>query len=219
MQKPQLLSSQLRSPTPKTHSLSSPSWTSTPHSSSMSRAYPIYEQYHQQQKTVDHGKISTMTLPQIPSSMETWRQWLSQQDIVILYIWKESCLPCHKSMEELEWMAEYYASKERNLPSTLKLCFVKDQIDTEYVQDVSSPSYVHWRMCEAVPFFLIYVQNQIQYQLTGFQRKELLDCIEHSITEVLQSDEFQQRVSLSHHLPEKMEIIEESPNIVYHTYG
>lgn len=116
---------------------------------------------------------------QIPSSMTEWRQLRERFPLMVLYIWKDSCLPCLKVKPAFERMA---AELYRQFP-TQALC-VKDQIDDAHRLGEESPSFVHWKMCHAVPFFIIYENGQIRHKLTGFDEKQLRSFIQQSVTDL-----------------------------------
>lgn len=128
---------------------------------------------------VEGPDISTLrphlsAVRKIPSTMSEWRNLLGQYPLVVLYIWKQSCVPCTNSGRKFEEIARHYTMKY-GLGNVL---FVKDQIDAEEVQDETTPSYAHYRICEAVPFFMIYIQNKLFTTQTGFVKEELCEAIE-----------------------------------------
>jgi hypothetical protein len=106
--------------------------------------------------------------------MKEWRKLLESCPLVILYIWKQSCVPCTNAGRKYEELARHYTMKY----GIGNVLFVKDQIDGEHVQDETSPSFAHWRICEAVPFYMIYVNNKLFTSQTGFIQEDLCSAIE-----------------------------------------
>jgi hypothetical protein len=110
----------------------------------------------------------------VPPTMKEWRKLLESCPLVILYIWKQSCVPCTNAGRKYEELARHYTMKY----GIGNVLFVKDQIDGEHVQDETSPSFAHWRICEAVPFYMIYVNNKLFTSQTGFIQEDLCSAIE-----------------------------------------
>lgn len=183
-------------------------------------SYSRYDSYHlspyEENPHQVLSKKEFQELPKVPLSFPEWRHILKENDIVVLYIWKESCVPCHHAADEFCIMNRYYHSVERPLPSSIRLLFITDQIDPHCVEDPQCPSHAHWRLCEAVPYFMIYVQNQLVYRQAGFDRRTIVTTIEEAIEHVIQSPSFQKRQA--EQTPPVPEIIQESPNIIYTTY-
>jgi len=177
--------SSLGSPLPKTSSSScsmnmkhtgqtSPTSSRTSNTSN----YPgNYQNNHPNDASMMTSQTSSSSLVKtVPKSMNEWRQILSSYPLVILYIWKESCMPCTKVKPFFERLAqELY-----HFFSYQCLC-VKEQIDYAHEAPDSSPQFAHWKMCQAVPFFIIYENGKIQHRITGFSEGEIRQKLRESI--------------------------------------
>jgi len=114
------------------------------------------------------------TTVDIVDDLSTWRLILRTHPIVVLYIWKQSCLPCIRNKHPLEKWAS--SVKERLGDSNNNVLFVKDCLDRGGVPipTEGTPSATHNRMASMVPFLVIYYDGKIVYSMAGFE-PEVLD--------------------------------------------
>ena len=175
---------------------------------------------HEVDNDVSISRPELSAVRKIPSNMGDWRSLLNKHPLVVLYIWKQSCVPCGNAGKKFEDIARHYTMKY-GLGHVL---FVKDQIDSEEVQDETSPSYAHWRICEAVPFFMIYIKNKLFTTQTGFIKEDLCQAIEKAGNILLEEEQQQQQISdaatRTTETKPKTEIQRhEEANVVFYTHG
>lgn len=157
--------------------------------------------------------VTPVVLGQIPLEMAPWNEILLSHDVYVLYIWKMSCAPCLSVANEYPRLASYF-SQQADKAGNVRIGFGKDQID-ECQDKPTSPSYAHWRVCEAVPMFLVYKRGKLFGQVTGFDKKELIPLIHRAIDEVHQENPISSPPSYEWPVGET-ERIEESPSVVYY---
>lgn len=112
----------------------------------------------------------------VPETMKEWRAWRAHFPLLVLYVWKESCMPCLKVRPAFERLAAELAQR---FPGRT-LC-ASDQIDDAHRRQEDTPTFAHWKMCHAVPFFLVFHNGQIVDQLTGYDERQLRTMIENVI--------------------------------------
>jgi thiol-disulfide isomerase/thioredoxin len=176
--------------------------------------------HHEQDNDVSISRPDLSAVQKIPSSMTEWRSLLNKHPLVVLYIWKQSCVPCANAGKKFEDIARFYTMKY-GLGNVL---FVKDQIDSEDVQEETTPSYAHWRICEAVPFFMIYIKNKLFTTQTGFIKEDLCQAIEKAGNILLEEEQQQQQelsaATKTTETKPKLEIRRhEEANVVFYTHG
>lgn len=113
------------------------------------------------------------TTVDIVEDLGTWRLVLRTHPIVVLYIWKQSCLPCIRNKHPLErWAASV---KQRLGDANNNILFVKDCLDRggAPVPTEGTPSATHNRMASMVPFLVIYYNSKIVYSMAGFEPEAL----------------------------------------------
>lgn len=122
----------------------------------------------------------------MPNDLKTWKEIVSRHPIVVLYVWRQSCNPCVMLKNRYEkWVHEI---KQRYNDYNNTILFVKDCLDRDGpMPPEGTPSAVHNRMANMVPYFIIYYNNSIVFRHTGFETKHLEGYIDVCMSEYLES--------------------------------
>lgn len=121
----------------------------------------------------------------IPSNLVEWKILVRDHPIVLLYIWKQSCMPCVQIKNRFEqWIGSL---KQRYRDDQGWMLFVKDCLDRDGPQpQEGTPSAVHNRMAQMVPFYILYYDNQIVYKHAGFEPHVLEEYIDMCVQDLVQ---------------------------------
>ena len=117
----------------------------------------------------------------IPDRLDEWKAIVRRHPIVLLYVWKQSCMPCLQIKNRYEqWL---HSLKKKYNDTDNAILFVKDCLDRYGpLPPEGTPSAVHSRMANAVPFFILYYDNRIVYRHARFEPvilEEYLDiCVQ-----------------------------------------
>ncbi|NDE16420.1 thioredoxin [bacterium] len=127
----------------------------------------------------EHPSMVPRLVFPVPETMSEWRAWRAHFPLIVLYVWKESCMPCLKVKPAFERLAVELAQR---FPGRT-LC-AKDQIDDAHRREEDTPTFAHWKMCHAVPFFIVFQNGQMVDQLTGYDERQLRAMIEKAIQQL-----------------------------------
>lgn len=113
----------------------------------------------------------------IPSNLTDWKSMVSQHPIVLLYVWKQSCLPCVQIKNRYEqWL---HSLRQKYNDDSGVMLFVKDCLDRDGGSPIEgTPSAVHNRMAQMVPFFILYYNNTIVFRHAGYEPQILEEYID-----------------------------------------
>ena len=75
----------------------------------------------------------------IPTDPNQWREIISRTPVIVLYMWSDTCRPCHMIRDKFEMMAHRFQNED--------VLFFKDNIDL--------PTSFHRNQVEVVPTFFI----------------------------------------------------------------
>lgn len=98
------------------------------------------------QYTSFNGAYADETIPKvarasydIPTDVGQWREIVGKTPIIVLYMWSDTCRPCHLIRDKFEKLAHQFQNEN--------VLFFKDNIDL--------PTSFHKRQVEVVPTFFI----------------------------------------------------------------
>ena len=122
----------------------------------------------------------------IPSDLKEWKGLVKSHPIVLLYVWKQSCLPCVQIKNRYEEWLHSLRRKYRDDRGIM--LFVKDCLDRDGGLPVEgTPSAVHNRMAQMVPFFILYYNNHIVFRHAGFEPAILEEYIDMCVSDLVTS--------------------------------
>lgn len=75
----------------------------------------------------------------IPTDIEQWREIVSKTPVIVIYMWSDSCRPCHLIRDKFETLAHQFQNEN--------ILFFKDNIDL--------PTSFHKNQVEVVPTFFL----------------------------------------------------------------
>jgi len=147
----------------------------------------------------------------LPNDLKTWKTVVSNHPIVVLYIWKQSCNPCVMIKNRFEKWAT--SIKQRYGDVNNIVLFVKDCLDQHGpVPPDGTPSFVHNRMANMVPYFIIYFNNNIVFKHAGFESGILENFIDMCMTE------YQETLGANPPPPAESEtVVEKGANIQFYS--
>lgn len=98
-----------------------------------------------------NGAYADETIPKverasydIPTDPRQWREILDRTPVIVLYMWSDTCRPCHMIRDKFEMMAHRFQNEN--------VLFFKDNIDL--------PTSFHKNQVEVVPTFFILCDGQ-----------------------------------------------------------
>lgn len=75
----------------------------------------------------------------IPTDREQWKQIVSQTPVIVIYMWSDTCRPCHLIRDKFESLAHMFQNEN--------VLFFKDNIDL--------PTCFHKNQIDVVPTFFL----------------------------------------------------------------
>lgn len=121
----------------------------------------------------------------IPSNLKEWKDIVRHFPIVLLYVWKKSCMPCVQIKNRYEAWLHTLRERYGDEAGTMML-FVKDCLDRDGpLPPEGTPSAVHNRMAQMVPYFILYYNNNIVFRHAGFEPPILEESIDMCVSDFL----------------------------------
>jgi thioredoxin-like negative regulator of GroEL len=116
----------------------------------------------------------------IPTDIEQWKEIVSMTPVIVIYMWSDTCRPCHMIRDKFEALVHQYQND--------KVLFFKDNIDL--------PTSFHKNQVEVVPtFFLLCDGRELDHPtyksvFTGWSAKDVEESLKYHIS---QSTKFHQK--------------------------
>lgn len=128
----------------------------------------------------------------IPTNLEQWKDIISRTPVIVIYMWSDSCRPCHLIRDKFERMAHQFKNDH--------VLFFKDNIDL--------PTSFHRDQVDVVPtFFLICDGRELKHPVyksvyNGWA-DQIYESVQYHISQSnriqqLQQQEEEQEASPSH---------------------
>lgn len=109
----------------------------------------------------------------VPADINQWKEIVSKTPVIVIYMWSNTCRPCHMIRDKYEMLAHQFQNKN--------VLFFKDNIDL--------PTSFHKRQIEVVPtFFLLcdgHELNHPEYKsvYNGWSEEDLKKSIQYHISQ------------------------------------
>ena len=119
----------------------------------------------------------------IPTDMNQWKEIVSKTPVIVIYMWSNTCRPCHMIRDKYEMLAHQFQNKN--------VLFFKDNIDL--------PTSFHKRQIEVVPtFFLLcdrHEMNHPEYKsvYNGWSEEELKKSIQYHMSQSTRMNQMEEK--------------------------
>lgn len=123
----------------------------------------------------------------IPTNMEDWKEIVSETPVIIVYMWSNSCRPCHLIRDKFEQLAHQFQNEH--------VLFFKDNIDL--------PTSFHRNQVDVVPtFFLLCDGRELKHPTHKSVFNGWSDLMMESLKfHISQSVKLQERLNKPQHTP------------------
>lgn len=117
----------------------------------------------------------------IPTDVEQWKQVVSQTPVIVIYMWSNTCRPCHLIRDKFEQLAHMFQNDN--------VLFFKDNIDL--------PTSFHKNQIDVVPtFFLLCDGRELKHPVyksiyNGWS-DQMKDSIQYHISQSIKMEKQQQ---------------------------
>ena len=114
----------------------------------------------------------------IPTDLEDWKEIVAQTPVIIVYMWSNSCRPCHLIRDKFEQMAHQFQNDN--------VLFFKDNIDL--------PTSFHRKQVDVVPTFFILcdgreLNNETHKSVYNGWSDQMMDSLKFHISQSVKMQE------------------------------